>query len=749
MPADGEQPGTDTARLEEEAALGSGRSFWTAGGVGDVPSVLVTDGPHGLRKQEEGAVDHLGLGGSRPATCLPPAAGLAQSWDPELAQRVGEALGRECQAEGVGVLLGPGINIRRDPRGGRNFEYYSEDPHLSGVLGAAWVRGVQSQGVGTSLKHFAANNHEHDRMRASSDVDERPLREIYLRAFQRVVEDAQPWTVMSAYNRVNGVYASENPWLLTDVLRGEWGFQGAVVSDWGAVNDRVVAVAAGLDLQMPGPDPAGDARVAAAVGSGDLDADALRRSAGKVAELAAKVAAGRRPDATYDADAHHELAREVAARCVVLLKNDGDLLPLAADADVAVIGEFAEQPRYQGGGSSHVNASRLDVPLEELRSRLAGTVAFARGFTTDGSGDVDALRAEAVELGGRSGVAVVFLGLAARQESEGFDREHIDLPADQLEVLRAVVAVQPRTVVVLSHGGVVRLAPVVDLVPALLDGALLGQGGGAALADVLTSAVNPSGKLSETVPQRLQDVPAYLDFPGEFSHARYSEGLFVGHRWYDRREIDVTFPFGHGLSYTTFEVSGLALTASDEGITATVTVVNTGERAGREVVQFYAGLPGSSVTRAVRELKGFASVDLAPGESREVTVLLRREDLAYWNPRVQRWVLEAGEYLVHAGVSSRDLRASGAVSVAGDEVRLPVTAESTLGELMADPELGPQILAGLSRTTQQGAEHGDLGMDMMRMIASIPVSRLAGFGGGGDGASPLAQLLEGATGAES
>ena len=713
----------------DAAALSSGASFWTTETVGDATSFWLTDGPHGVRRQA-GSPDHLGLGASEPATCFPPAVGLAQSWDPELAGEVGAALGREAQALGVGVLLGPGVNIKRDPRGGRDFEYFSEDPVLTAALATAWVRGVQGEGVGTSLKHFAGNEAEHDRMRASSDVDERPLREVYLRAFQRVVEEARPWTVMAAYNKVNGVHATEDRWLLSEVLRGEWGFDGAVVSDWGAVADRVAAVAAGLDLTMPGPDGDGDAALVAAVGDGRLDAEALQRAGRAVADLAAKVAAGRRRDATSDADAHHELARRVAARCVVLLKNDGAVLPLATDAAVAVIGEFAELPRYQGGGSSHVNPTRVDVPLAELRARL-GEVSFARGFTTDGSGDPDALRAEAVAAARGAEVAVLFVGLAAGQESEGFDRDDIELPADQLQLVGEVAAVQPRTVLVLSHGGVVRLAPVVDLVPAIVDGALLGQGGGAALADVLTGAVNPSGKLAETVPQRLQDVPAYLDFPGEFSRHRYSEGVHVGHRWYDARGIDVTFPFGHGLSYTTFDVTGLQLSAAeDEGITATVTVTNTGDRAGREVVQFYVGVPGSAVQRPPRELKGFAGVTLEPGESRQVSALLRRADLEYWHPKAQRWVLEPGGYEVSAGVSSRDLRASALVGVTGEDVRLPVTDETTLGELMADPEAAASIAPLLARFGGDGDPGATLGTDMARMMASLPLGRLRSFGVG-------------------
>ncbi|MCZ2816334.1 glycoside hydrolase family 3 C-terminal domain-containing protein [Modestobacter sp. VKM Ac-2984] len=722
----------DPLSPEEAAALGSGASFWTTEETGGAASFWLADGPHGVRKQV-GSPDHLGLSASEPATCFPPAVGLAQSWDPELAAEVGAALGREAHAQGVGVLLGPGVNIKRDPRGGRNFEYWSEDPVLTGTLAAAWVRGVQGAGVGTSLKHFAGNEAEHDRMRASSDVDERPLREVYLRAFQRVVEEAQPWTVMAGYNKVNGEYVSANSWLLTDVLRGEWGFTGAVVSDWGAVADRVAAVAAGLDLQMPGPDPDGDAALVAAVGAGRLDADALQRGGRKVRELADRVVAGRRGAATVDVDGHHELARRAAARCVVLLRNDlvggAPVLPLAPGASIAVIGEFAELPRFQGGGSSHVTPTQVDVPVEQLRDRHTGDVSFVRGFTTDGSGDADALRAEAVAAAGAAQVAVVFVGLAARQESEGFDRVHIELPADQVHLVREVAAVQPRTVLVLSHGGVVRLAPVADVVPAMLDGALLGQGAGAALADVLVGAVNPAGKLAETVPLQLQDVPAYLDFPGEFSRHRYSEGLHVGHRWYDARNLGVTFPFGHGLSYTTFDVTGLEVTAGEEGITATVTVTNTGDRAGREVVQCYVGVPGSAVQRPVRELTGFVGVTLEPGERRPVSVLLGRGDLSYWHPVLQRWVLEPGEYEVHVGVSSRDLRATALVEVRGEEVRLPVSEETTLGELMADPEAAAAVAPMLGALGSGDAGAG-LGTDMVRMMASIPIGRLRAFGAG-------------------
>ncbi|HLT60827.1 MAG TPA: glycoside hydrolase family 3 protein, partial [Microlunatus sp.] len=558
----------DELTAAEKAALTSGATAWTTKGVErlGVPGVRVADGPHGLRRPADGA-DELGLGGSVPATCFPPAVALGSSWDADLVRRVGVALGAEARDQGVAVLLGPGVNIKRSPLCGRNFEYFSEDPLIAGVLGAAWVAGVQSRGVGASVKHFAANNAEHDRFRASSEVDPRPLREIYLRAFQRIVTEQQPWTVMAAYNKINGVYATQDPWLLTTVLREEWGFTGLVVSDWGAVDDPVAAVAAGLDLIMPSTDGRTDALVLAALESGDLDPAALDRAAGKVLELADRASTGGSTDPEPDPDAHHALAREAAGKSVVLLRNEGGLLPLdpAGAETIAVIGEFARTPRYQGAGSSLINPTRLEAALEEI-VRYAGTdrVRFAPGYrlgTEPGDGaaaeqqigdEVSRLREEATTLAAEADVVVVFLGLPAAEESEGFDRQHLELPAEQTTLLDAVLAVNQRVVVVLSNGGVVRVSGWQDLVPALVEGWLLGQAGGSALADVLFGAVNPSGRLAETIPLKLSDTPAYLDFPGQFGRIRYGEGIFVGHRWYDARDLPVSFPFGHGLSYTTF-----------------------------------------------------------------------------------------------------------------------------------------------------------------------------------------------------
>ncbi|SBS72186.1 glycoside hydrolase family 3 C-terminal domain-containing protein [uncultured Microbacterium sp.] len=715
--------GADDLTLEQQAGLGSGADFWTTKATGNVPSILMTDGPHGLRKQP-GPSDHLALSGSLPATCFPPAVALSQTWDRSLVRRIGEALGRESQAAGVQVLLGPGINIKRDPRGGRNFEYFSEDPLVAGVLGSAWVDGLQSTGVGASLKHFAVNSQEHDRMRVSAEVSPRPLREIYLRAFQRVVRDSQPWTVMSSYNRINGVHASQNRWLLTDLLRGEWGFDGVVVSDWGAVADRVAAVAAGLDLQMPANEGFDDAKVVRAVLDGHLDSEVVAEAARRVSRLAHKAHDARRPDVEWDADEHHRLAREVAARAVVLLRDDARLLPLAPGEKLAIIGRFASEPRFQGGGSSHVNASRVDIPLDEIRE-LAGDaeVEYAPGFDASGD-DGDALRADAVEVAARAGVAIVYLGLFESQETEGADRADIELPADQVELLRAITRVQPRTVVVLSHGGVLRLAPVVDTGAAIVDGSLLGQAAGGAVADVLFGVVNPSGKISETVPVRIEDTPAFTNFPGDRQRVRHGEGIHVGYRWYDAREIDVTFPFGHGLSYTAFEYDALRTDASDASVTVRVVVRNIGERAGREIVQVYASRAESIVTRAPQWLVGFDVVDLEPGESREVEIDVPLHELEYWDEDLDRWVLESGVFGVRVGSSSRDIRMTDTIDVAGEVPRYLLDSDSSIGEILRDPVAGPALSTLFEAVFAQFSDDSET--DFAPMLDSLPFGRFLG-----------------------
>ena len=540
--------------LEEKASLCLGSDFWHTAPVErlGVPALMVADGPHGLRKQPDKA-DHAGLSGSNPATCFPTACALASSWNTDLVRRVGEALGRETQAEEVAVLLGPGVNIKRSPLCGRNFEYFSEDPYLAGVLGTAFVQGVQSQGVGTSLKHYAANNQETDRVRVSADVDERTLREIYLPAFERVVTEAKPWTVMCSYNRVNGTHVSQDPWLLTTVLRDEWGFEGGVVSDWGAVHDRVAAVKAGLDLEMPPQLGWSDRALVDAVRAGDLDEAVLDVAVRRMLRLVDRAVTEARPDTVVDLEAHHALARAAAREGAVLLKNDG-MLPLAPQTGgkIAVVGELARTPRFQGAGSSQVNPTRVDVPLDELRAAVPDgvEVGFAPGYVLDGDAGDGALVEEAVGLARDADVVVVFLGLPSAAESEGFDRTHMDLPPQQVELVRAVRRVSDRVAVVLANGSAVLTSDWQDDADAILECWLSGQAAGGAVADLLLGVANPSGRLAETIPLRRQDSPSSLSVPGDSGHVRYGEGVFVGSRGSDRLEQPVSFPFGPGLSYT-------------------------------------------------------------------------------------------------------------------------------------------------------------------------------------------------------
>jgi beta-glucosidase len=781
--------------LEQKARLLSGASFWTTAEAPGVPPVYLADGPHGVRRLDADVGD---IEGAVPATCFPPAVALGSTFDVALVERVGQAVAEEARLRGVDVVLGPGINIKRSPLCGRNFEYVAEDPLLAGEIGAALVTGIQRQGVGTSLKHFAANNQETERMRVSADMDERTLREIYLRAFQRVVTKAQPATLMSSYNRINGTHTGEDRRITTDILRGEWGFEGLVMSDWGAVHDRVAGIRAGLDLEMPAGGEARVAEIVAAVRSGALDLADVDRSATRVVTLAlaAETArgagerrAGKRgaamplterghdPEAWHDA-AHHALAHEAAGRAIVLLKNDGGLLPLAPQTRQAVIGELARTPRYQGSGSSQIVPTQLDDALAAIQDP-ATDVVFAPGYelgtagalgggqdSADGRGSgaakgwwrpartaadaAEALASEAVAAARDAGAVLFFAGLPQAAEAEGRDRRHIDLPAVQLDLLERVLEVNPRVVVVLSNGSVVRLSRFADRVPAIVEGWLLGQAGGGAIADVLFGRVNPSGRLAETVPLRIEDTPAWTSFPGTGLHVTYGEGIFVGYRWYDARDLAVQFPFGHGLSYTTFGYSGLEVatgpaTGKDAttgkggaGLAVRVTVTNTGGVAGREVVQCYVSLPGSAVPRAPRALAAFAVVDLAPGESREVELAIAGDDLAYWDVRADRWLVESGTYRVEVGASSRDIRATAEVEVPGDAFVAPLTPQSSVGEAMAHPVIGPTVAGML-----QGAGLSD---DVLIMTTAMPLDRLAYQPGSGVTHKQVRQLLDVANG---
>lgn len=719
--------GPSAMTVEQKAALCLGSDFWHTAPVPGhgIEAITVSDGPHGLRAQSG---DHVGLSGSTPATCFPTASALGSSWDVDLAREVGAAIGLEAREQGVAVVLGPGVNIKRSPLCGRNFEYLSEDPLLAGHLGAALVEGLQSQNVGASVKHFAANNQETDRLRVSADVDERTLREIYLPAFEHVVTTARPWTVMCAYNKVNGEYASQHRRLLTDVLRGEWGFDGVVMSDWGAVHDRVAALVAGLDLEMPPHLGVSDKAIVDAVADGSLDETVLDRTVGRVLGLVERARA--RQPGLVDPDAHHALARRAAADCTVLLRNDGDVLPLVdrPGLRVVVVGEFARTPRFQGAGSSQVNPTRVDSALDALRAALPSAEVEFEG---------DPATAD---------VVLAFLGLPAEAESEGFDRTHIDLPAEQVRRVADLAAHGVPVVAVLANGGVVRTSTWEHHVAAVVECWLGGQAAGSAVADVLTGAVDPGGRLAETIPLTLHDHPSSINFPGAEGHVRYGEGVFVGYRGLDATGREVAYPFGHGLSYTTFAHRDLTVTSTgshdggDLALTVEVTVGNTGARPGREVVQLYVGDPESSVARPPRELKGFAKVALAPGEERRVTFTLGPRDLSYWSAEFGRWVLEGGEFEIAVGASSRDLTQRATVTVDATPPHRPLTGMSTLQEWLADPDGSAALIAAVG-TGPDGRPRGVLGdAEMLQVLGNFPVGVLAAFPGLGIDAAVLARI---------
>ncbi|WP_228374541.1 glycoside hydrolase family 3 C-terminal domain-containing protein [Demequina rhizosphaerae] len=681
------------ARLtrEQKLSLVSGADFWNTRALEaeGVPSIMLTDGPHGLRKQA-GEADHVGLNDSVPATCFPPAVTLGSTWDPALIEQVGAALGRETRTEKVGVLLGPGLNIKRHPAGGRGFEYFSEDPLLSGKAAAAMVRGIQSEGVGACVKHFAANNQEAYRMRLDTVVDERTLREIYLTGFEIAVKESAPWTVMCAYNLVNGEHAGESRALLTEILRDEWGFEGLVVSDWLAVADRTASLDAGLDLEMPASHGAWDKQVGKAIDAGTLDAAALDGACTRVIALALRVVAERaaRDDAAApDHEAHHALARTAAAAGTVLLANDG-VLPLAAAGRVALVGAFAETPRYQGAGSSLVNPTRLDSAREAMAARLggSGTVLYAPGYDAETGATTPDLVRDAREAAAAADVAVVMVGLPASYESEGFDRKDLRLPADHEELIRAVASANPRTVVVLSNGGAVEI-DWADGVGAIIESYLGGQAGGSALVDVLFGDAEPGGRLAESIPVRAQDLASHSNFANHPTQVQYRESLYVGYRFHDTWGVDPRFCFGHGLSYTTFEYSDMRVTGEGTDVAVSVTVTNTGDRAGSDVVQLYVHALASTVHRPEQELKGFRKVHLEAGESTTVSMTLEHRSFAVYDVAASGWRVEDGAYEIRVGSSSRLIRSAATVDIVAAETvsasAAPVQAIATSAEFAA------------------------------------------------------------------
>jgi beta-glucosidase len=685
----------DEMTLEEKAGLCSGLDFWRLKGIErlGIPSIMMTDGPHGLRKQAD-ETDHLALNHSVPATCFPSAAGLASTWNRELVHRVGAALGEECQAENVAVLLGPGVNIKRSPLCGRNFEYFSEDPYLTSQMAISHINGVQSQGVGTSLKHFAAYNQEHRRMTVDAIVDERTLREIYLPGFEGPVKEAQPWTVMCSYNKVNGEYASENHYLLNEILRDEWGLEGIVLSDWGAVNERAAGLENGLDLEMPSSNGIGDQKIVDAVKNGHLAEEKLDRAAERLLKVIFKAADSKQENAGYDKALHHQLAREAARESMVLLKNDG-ILPLKKSGTIAVIGEFAQSPRYQGGGSSHINPTKLDSILEEIDAVSSENTAvlYAKGYDLQSGATNEALILEAKAAAAKAETAVLFVGLPDLYESEGYDREHLRMPDAHVKLIEAAAEVNRNIVVVLSNGAPIEM-PWLDKAMAVLEGYLGGQALGGAIADLLFGDANPSGKLAETFPKKLSDNPSFFNFPGEGDKVAYREGIFVGYRYYDKKKMEPLFPFGHGLSYTSFEYSNLMVDAKEisdnDTVLVSLKVKNTGNRAGKEIVQLYVQDVASTISRPEKELKGFEKVELQPGEEKIVAFPLNKRSFAYYNVEIKDWHVETGDFRILIGKSSKDLVLSETIHVQSTAaLPMVVHRNTTIGDLLAHPQLAP------------------------------------------------------------
>lgn len=698
--------------LEEKAALCTGATAWTTTPIGrlDVPELFMADGPHGVRR----VVDISELNQqSLPATCFPTASCLASTWDVDLIHTMGEALAEECIALNVDVLLGPGANMKRSPLCGRNFEYFSEDPFLAGEMAAGLIEGIQSKGVGTSLKHFTANNQEYQRFSISAEVDERTLREIYLPAFEKAVKRAKPWTVMCAYNKLNGEYCSEHHTLLTEILKNEWGFEGFVVSDWGAVHDRVASLKGGLDLEMPGPQDTRVKAVIEAVKSGELEESVLDGSVRRILGIIAKAQETPKGGA-FDINAHHELAHQIANEGMVLLKNEG-LLPLKEPQHIAVIGHSAQEAHFQGGGSSHINPTKVTVPFVALQEAAGDAeLTFAEGYPADDSFRQDLID-QAAAIAQTADVAVLYVALPSYIESEGYDRAHLDLTPQQVALIKAVAAVQPNTVVVLNNGAPVAMSDWINDVAAVLEGWMMGQAGGVAIADVLFGKVNPCGKLAETFPLKLVDTPAYLNWPGGAGEVRYGEGLYIGYRYYDAKQMPVLFPFGYGLSYTSFEYSNVKVSSKTfkdvDGLTISLDITNTGDLPGAEIVQVYVHDRESELARPEKELKGFAKVNLQPGETKKVSIPLDFRSFAYYHPKHHQWITESGDFDLLIGASSVDIRHIETVTLKSSILlKSLLDRESTVGEWLNDPKgrvvLNP-IMSRLLEESQHLFGNGD------------------------------------------
>ncbi len=647
----------------EKIKLLSGKDEWHLESYEDLPSIMVCDGPHGLRKQED--ANYFDLNSSKTAVCFPAACGLASSFNTELAKKLGETLGEECVAEDVSVLLGPAVNIKRSPLCGRNFEYFSEDPYLTGEMAKNYINGVQSKGVGTSIKHFAVNNQEKRRMTVSAEVDERALREIYLKGFEIAIKGAQPKTVMCSYNKINGVYSSENPWLLDDVLRKEWGFKGFVMSDWGAVNDRYKGVKAGLDLEMPGSCGIGYRNIENALNQGKLKQGEIDACVERISNVVKDLSKPKK-EYIFDRAEHHKIAKEIALETMVLLKNQDDILPLDKNRRILFLGEFAEKPRYQGGGSSHINSYKDDDAFSACKQY---GVVYEKGFSAfEDKVDYEA-EERAVALAKQAEIVVIFAGLPESFESEGFDRSHMRLPEVQNRFIKRIADIQPNVVVVLHNGSPVEM-PWIDNVKGVLEAYLAGEGCGEAVADLLFGKANPSGKLAETFPKHLYDNPSYYNFPGYYNTVEYRESIFVGYRYYDTVNKEVLFPFGFGLSYTEYEYSDLKI----EDKTVSFKVKNIGKMKGKEVVELYISSKTNGVFKPEKELKRFAKIELDVGKEKIVSFTLKQEDFAYYNVALKKWAVEAGKYKILIGASSKDIRLSALLKVNGIET-VPYSGE--------------------------------------------------------------------------